>query len=214
MKSLDPHSIIDLDARRQVAYEAARLIYEGAYEEYKDAKDAAASSLGVRSIPSNYEVAEQLERIADQEEGSDRLRRLMEMRMVAVEVMKTLSDMSPRLIGSVWRGTARKGSDIDVVVYGDHDLVELTLSEKYSVKEKASKSFMVEGMPHTSTHLKLEVGDYGVEVVVRPPKDVESYRDERCDIYGDLKRGVGLGELERLMKTDPLRRFIPRRRQR
>jgi len=203
-----------LDARRQVAYEAARLLYEGSYEEYKDAKEAAASSLGGRSIPSNYEVAEQLERIAEQEEGSDRLRRLMEMRMVALEIMKTLGDLSPRLIGSVWRGTARRGSDIDVVVYGDPDSVELTLSEKYSMKEKTSKSFMVEGMPRTSTHLKLEVGGYGVEVVVSPTRDVEAYREERCDIYGDLKRGIGLGELERLMKTDPLRNFIPRRRQR
>ncbi|MFH2111299.1 MAG: nucleotidyltransferase domain-containing protein [Candidatus Bathyarchaeota archaeon] len=203
-----------MDARRQVAYEAARLLYDGAYDEYKDAKEVAATSLGVRSIPSNYEVAEQLERVAEAEEGSDRLRRLMEMRMVAVEVMKALGDVSPRLIGSVWRGTARMGSDVDVVVYGDHDLVELTLSEKYSVKEKTAKSFMVEGAPRTSTHLKLEVGGYDVEVVVRPPRDVEAYRDERCDIYGDFKRGVGLGELERLMKTDPLRRFIPRRRQR
>ena len=203
-----------MDARRHVAYEAARLLYDGAYEEYKDAKEAAATSLGVRSVPSNYEVAEQLERIAEEEEGSDRLRRLMEMRMVAVEVMKALSDLSPRLIGSVWRGTARRGSDVDVVVYGDHDLVELTLTEKYVVKEKTAKSFMVEGMPHTSTHLKLEAGGYDVEVVVRPPRDVEAYRNERCDIYGDLKRGIGLGELERLMKTDPLRRFIPRRRQR
>lgn len=203
-----------MDARRQVAYEAARLLYDGTYEEYKDAKEAAAASLGVKGIPSNYEVAEQLERIAEQEEGSDRLRRLMEMRMVAVEVMKTLGDLSPRLIGSVWRGTARRGSDVDIVVYGDHDLVELTLSEKCPVKEWTSKSFMVEGMPHISNHLKLEAGGYDVEVVVRPPRDVEAYRDERCDIYGDLKRGIGLVELERLMKTDPLRRFIPRRRQR
>jgi hypothetical protein len=203
-----------LDARRQVAYEAARLLYNGSYEEYKDAKEAAASSLGVRSVPSNYEVAEQLERIAEAEEGSDRLRRLMEMRMVAVEVMKALGDLSPRLIGSVWRGTARRGSDVDVVVYGDADQVEGRLSARYPVKERATRSFMVEGAPRTSTHIKLEQGGYEVEVVVRPPKDVEAYRDERCDIYGDPKRGVGLGELERLMKTDPLRRFVPRRQQR
>jgi predicted nucleotidyltransferase len=165
-----------LDARRQVAYEAARLLYDGTYQEYKDAKEAAASSLGAKTIPSNYEVAEQLEHIAEAQEGSDRLRRLMEMRMVAVETMKTLSDLSPRLIGSVWRGTARKDSDIDIVVYGDPDTVEKKLS-KYPLKEKTSKSFMVEGIPRTSTHLKLMVGGYELEIVVRPTRDIEAYRE-------------------------------------
>jgi len=203
-----------LDARRQVAYEAARLLYEGTYEEYKDAKEAAASSLGVKVIPSNYEVAEKLEWISEEKEGSDRLRRIMEMRMIALGVMKTLSQHSPRLIGSVWRGTARKGSDIDIMVYGDAQHIEKKLSEEHSLKERAEKSFIVEGTPRSSTHLKIDGDGYDVEVVVRPPRDVEAYREERCDIYGDLKRGIGLEELERLMKTDPLRRFIPRRRQR
>jgi hypothetical protein len=203
-----------LASRRQVAYEAARLLYEGACEEYKDAKEAAASSLGVRSMPSNYEVAEQLERITEEEEGPDQLRRLREMRITALDVMGTLNDLKPRLIGSVWRGTARRGSDIDVVVYGDADDVERRLRERYMVEERTTKSFIVEGSRMASTHFELKVGDYGVEVVVRPSRDLEAYRVERCDIYGDLKRGIGFRELERLMKTEPLRRFVPRRRQR
>jgi hypothetical protein len=37
---------------------------------------------------------------------------------------------------------------------------------------------------------------------------------ERCEIYGDLKRGLKTAELEKLMRSDPLRKFVPKRRQR
>jgi hypothetical protein len=48
------------------------------------------------------------------------------------------------------------------------------------------------------------------EVVVRPPEERDEA--ERCEIYGDAKRGLTLANLEKLMKTDPLRKFIPGRR--
>lgn len=203
-----------METRREVAREAARLIYRGAYKEYKDAKEAAARSLGARSVPSNYEVAVELDRLAEEAEGPDRTRRLVEMRETAIEVMRLLGDLSPTLIGSVWRGTARRGSDVDVVVYGDPDEAERRLKEAYRVTDRTGKTFMVDGAPRASTHLTVEAGGYEVEVVVRPPGDADAYRDERCDIFGDPKRGIGLAELERLMRSDPLRRFVPRRRQR
>ncbi|MCW3991586.1 MAG: hypothetical protein NWE79_02675, partial [Candidatus Bathyarchaeota archaeon] len=57
--------------------------------------------------------------------------------------------------------------------------------------------------------VRLEEG-YEAEVVVRPPG--ERGEAERCEIYGDLKRGLSIPELEKLMRRDPLRRFVPRRR--
>ena len=203
-----------METRREVAREAARLIYKGAYKEYKDAKEAAARSLGARSVPSNREVADELDRLAEEAESPDRLRRLTEMRETALEVMRLLGDLSPKLIGSVWRGTAWKGSDVDVVVYGDPDEAERRLKEEHRVTDRTAKTFTVDGAPRASTHLTVEVGAHKVEVIVRPPGDEDAYRDERCDIYGDAKRGIGLAELERLMRSDPLRRFVPRRRQR
>ena len=203
-----------METRREVAQEAARLIYRGTYKEYKDAKEAAARSLGARSVPSNHEVAEELDRLAEEAEGPDRLRRLVEMRETALEVMRLLGDLSPTLIGSVWRGTARRGSDVDVVVYGNPDEAERQLKETHRVTDRTVKTFTVDGAPRASTHLTVEAGGYKVEVIVRPPGDADAYRDERCDIFRDLKRGIGLAELERLMKSDPLRRFVPRRRQR
>jgi len=203
-----------VNTRNEVAREAARLLYTGAYEEYKDAKTAAAASLGARAVPTNHEVAEELDRLAEEAEGPDRLRLLAEMRTTALKVMRLLADMRPTLIGSVWRGTARRGSDIDVVVYGDPGAAEARVSGAYPVAERTNRTFNVGGAPRASTHLTLDAGPNKVELVVRPPADAEAYRDERCDIYGDPKRGLGLRDLERLMRADPLRRLVPRRRRR
>ena len=200
--------------REQVAKEAARLLYNGTVKEYKDAKDVAASSLGTRTLPSNYEVAVELDRIVEEREGSDRLTMLIEMREIAQQIMEKLKEYTPVLIGSVWRGTPRQGSDIDIVVYHrDPDEVVEKLKD-YQLTEKEPKEFTLGGLPRTSTHIKIQVKKHIVEIVVRPPRDREYYRKERCETYGDLKKGLRLRELERLIQTDPLRRFIPKRRNR
>ncbi|MGD0802549.1 MAG: nucleotidyltransferase domain-containing protein [Candidatus Bathyarchaeia archaeon] len=192
--------------RSIIAREAARLLYIGAAEEYIQAKGMAASSLGMRSIPSNFEVAVELDRLADEAEGGERQKRLEEMRKISLRVMRDLSSFSPRLIGSVWRGTARKGSDIDIVALARSPLdVENSLKE-YRIKEKGEVNFK-NGV--YAYHFKLEVGEDEVEVVVRDPA---GYTENRCDIYGDIKRGIMLPELERLLRVNPLRRFVPRRR--
>jgi len=197
-----------LGERSSVAREAARLLYSGAAEEYIQAKEMAAASLGVQGVPSNYEVAVELDHLADETEGGERQRRLTEMRKTALGVMRRLVSFSPRLIGSVWRGTARRGSDIDVVALARSPSdVENALRE-YKIKMKGEVNF--KGGVH-AYHFKLEVGGDEVEVVVRNPA---SYTEDRCDIYGDVKRGITLPELERLLRVDPLRKFVPRRRSR
>ena len=197
-----------MEPRIQVAREAARLLYTGAAEEYIQAKEQAATSLGVKANPSNYEVAVELDRLADELEGGIRQRRLAEMRGIALRMMKALDRFSPRLIGSVWRGTARLGSDIDIVTLASSPgEVEEALSG-FEIKEKGGVTFKG-GV--NAYHIKLQIDDYGVEVVVRRP---DEYEEERCDIYGDVKRGLTLPELERLLLSDPLRRFVPRRRSR
>lgn len=198
-----------------MAREAARILYNRSVKEYKDAKEMAASSLGSKSLPSNYEVAVELDRLTDELEGSDRQTRLVEMRKISLNLMRALSDHDPVLIGSVWRGTIRRGSDIDIVVYHpDPKEIEEKVASIYEVAGAEYKTFTMEGFPRSSVHIIFKAGDHDGEVVVRAPEDIDAYRDERCETYGDLKKGIKLHELERLMSTDPLRRFIPKRRNR
>jgi hypothetical protein len=197
-----------LSERSSVAREAARLLYSGAAEEYIQAKEMAVASLGLREKPSNYEVAVELDRLADEREGGERQRRLAEMRGTALAVMRRLASFSPRLIGSVWRGTARRGSDVDIVALARSTKeVEKALAD-YEIREKGEVNF--KGGVH-AYHFKLEAGGDEIEVIVRAPAE---YTEDKCDIYGDVKRGVTLPELERLLRVDPLRRFVPRRRSR
>jgi predicted nucleotidyltransferase len=127
------------------------------------------------------------------------------MRETALSVMTALSAFSPRLIGSVWRGTARKGSDIDLVVLSSNPDEVAAALPGYTITERGEVAFNVGARAY---HIKLDVSPHEVEVVVRDPSE---YETERCDIYGDMKRGLTLSELERILRTDPLRRFVPRR---
>lgn len=204
-----------MDPRRRVAREAARLLYLEAEKEYKQAKEAAGRSLGLDAMPSNYDVAMELDLIADEAEGEERGEHLLQMRAEALNIMQILSAYSPRLIGSVWRGTAKKGSDIDITAYASEPEEVTARMEKagFSIKGVEEVTTSEQGRPRRTHHITiwLKKGDEA-EVVVRSPEETEEV--ERCDIYGDLKRGLSLPELERLMREDPLRRFVPQRRRR
>ncbi len=202
-----------MDPRREVAREAARLLYTGASEEYIHAKERATRSLGVKTMPSNHEVAAELDLLADEMESKTRLELIIKMRGLAVGLMRVLSDVNPFLRGSVWRGTARKGSDIDIDVYSNYPVKVRKLLEDsgYRVTGFNEKVAVSGRATSRSTHLQvcLETEIEG-EVVVRPVE--EQGLEVRCEVYGDVKKGLYLTELEKLMNTDPLRKFVPRRR--
>ncbi len=201
-----------MDPRGEVAREAARLLYTGAAEEYKQAKEQAARNLGVNAKPSNYEVALELDLLSDQMEGEERKGLLVTMRDQAMALMRLLYEYDPVLTGSVWRGTARRGSDVDINVYSSNpgEVESKLRSAGYSVEHSKEEVFTQRGRTIRSTHLFVVLNEAKGEVVVRPPE--ERGEAERCEIYGDVKKGLRLAELEKLMKTDPLRKFVPRRR--
>jgi len=201
-----------MDPRGEVAREAARLLYTGAAEEYKQAKEQAARNLRVNAKPSNYEVAMELDLLSDQMEGEERKRLLVTMRDQALALMRLLSEYDPVLTGSVWRGTARRGSDVDINVYSSSpgEVESRLMSAGYPVDDSREEIFTQRGRTIRSTHIFVVLEEAKGEVVVRPPE--EGGEAERCEIYGDMKKGLRLAELEKLMKTDPLRKFVPGRR--
>ena len=201
-----------MNSRREVAREAARLLYTGASEEYLHAKEEAARSLGVQTMPSNHEVAVELDLLADEIEGKTRAELILKMRSLALELMRVLTNVRPVLRGSVWRGTARKDSDIDIDVYSKEPLEVKKLLEDSGYNMTGLKeNVAVSGREMSrSTHIKIRLEtEIEGEVVVRPLEENEL--EVRCEVYGDNKKGLRLLELEKLMNTDPLRKFVPRR---
>jgi predicted nucleotidyltransferase len=196
--------------RERVAREAALLLYSSQEKEFKQAKQRAAETLKTRNLPSNREIAEELDRIIEEREGATRKTLLLRMRREAQEIMTALKDYSPRLIGSVWRGTARQNSDIDILAYDQDTRQVLNQLQKqnYNVKGSEWSSVTKEGKKVTSFHIHiiLPSGDE-TEVVVRSPEYLET--PERCEIYNDIKKGLNLHELQKVLREYPLQRFVP-----
>ena len=110
--------------RRQIAWQAARLMYDRQETEYYRAKMKAARSI-VRGwvkpadLPSNAEIRDEIQNLARIHEGDQRLANLREMRLEGLRMMRILRRFRPRIIGSVFTGHIRSGSDIDLHVFSD-----------------------------------------------------------------------------------------------
>ena len=201
---------VDSDLRCKIAREAATLLYFGAEKEYKQAKLKAAKTIGTHFLPTNLEVAVELDKIAEANEGSTRKERLIQMRKEALKIMKALKEYGPLLIGSVWRGTIRQGSDIDIALYHDVPNEILNLLKKSGMKISKAEwtTTTKKGKPETSFHIYAETsGKQITEIVVRSSE--EASRKRKCEIFGDELKGLNIQELERLLKENPAQKFIP-----
>jgi predicted nucleotidyltransferase len=200
----------DSDLKYKVAREAATLLYFGAEKEYKQAKLKAAKTLGVHFLPTNLEVAVELDKIAEALEGPARKERLIQMRKEALKIMTTLKKYGPLLIGSVWRGTIRQGSDIDIVLYHDtpDEILNFLKKNKVKIAENEWTTVTKKGKPEASFHIYAETSSkQTVELVVRS-SDEAGYR-RKCEIFGDELKGLNIQELERLLKENPAQKFVP-----
>lgn len=96
------------------------------------------------------------------------------MRKEALEFMKLLRTCHPLLIGSVWRGTIRRGSDIDIAIYDDNSEQVINI-----LKENGSKITAMEwtdvtkhGKARSSFHIHLETPNkQQIEIVVRSTEE-------------------------------------------
>lgn len=197
-------------SRKRVAREAATLLYTSQEKEYKQAKRLAAKMLRVRVLPSNLEVAQELDKIAEEKEGSSRRELLSRMRKEALQIMKTLEDFNARLVGSVWRGTARRDSDIDILAFSQDPKPVLGQLQKFGFQVTSSewRSVTKRGRKEASfhIHLVLSSGDEA-EVTVRESEKLG--RLERCEIYGDTVIGLSIPQLLKVLKENPLQKFLP-----
>jgi predicted HD phosphohydrolase len=110
--------------RRQITWEAARLMYSRQESEYYRAKLKAARLCGqgwVRpaDLPSNAEIRDEIQSLARLYEGAGRIDNLRAMRLAALAMMRRLAPFRPRLIGSTLTGHVRQGSDIDLHLFSD-----------------------------------------------------------------------------------------------
>jgi len=196
--------------RYKVAREAALLLYTQQEKEYKQAKQRAARNLGTRALPSNQDIAHELDKISDEMEGTEKKERLVQMRKEALSIMVLLGEFHPRLVGSVWRGTAHKNSDIDIEVFASDNVEVLQrLQQRAFAIRKAewqlvTKEFGMERAFHI--YVVLPSG-YEVELVVRDPEKIEEVN--KCEIHGDTIKGLDIHQLRRVLLMNPQQKFVP-----
>lgn len=199
-----------IDSRKRVTREAASLLYSGVEKEYKQAKLKAAKTFGLHFMPTNLEVAIEIDKIAEEIEGPSRQKRLVKMRKEALRIMKLLKKCEPLLVGSVWRGTIHRSSDLDVIVHNEEAKDILKTLEQTDLKVVRSEWVNVtkHGKVKSVFHIYAESPiKEEVEIVVHSPE--ESCLTEKCQIYGDKIAGLRLEELERVLQRNPTQRFVP-----
>lgn len=196
--------------RKRIAQEAANLLYSGAEKEYKQAKLKAAQTLQFKVLPTNLQVAIELDKIAEETEGAVRQKRLVQLREEALKIMRILATYKALLIGSVWRGTIRYDSDIDILVYHDEPKEVLKILEQNNVKIMRTEWVAVtkKGKQKNSFHIYAKLSN-GEEAEIKIASSSDALKKERCEIYGDVITGLSRQELEKMLKENPTQRFLP-----
>ncbi len=112
--------------RRQIAWEAARLMFDRRESEYYRAKMKAArhvckGRVKPADLPGNAEIRDEIQNLSRMFDGElEVAKKLQDMRVAALHLMELLRDYRPRLIGSVLTGHIRRGSDIDLHLFADN----------------------------------------------------------------------------------------------
>ena len=192
--------------RERIARMAAQMMYEREEKEYFTAKRKAARQLGIdykyspKDLPSNREIRDHVQALACFYEGDKRVENLKAMRLEAFWLMRKLERFSPHLIGSVWTGHIRKGSDIDLHIFCDHLplLTELldelglnhTVEHKRVIKHSEERRF---------THLHIS-SKYEFELTVYPT-DKTNY-SFKSSITGKAMELATLRELEQFLQKE------------
>lgn len=205
MRERPPDSI-----RKKVAREAALLLYTQQEKEYKQAKHRAARALAARTLPSNKDIAHEIDTLADETEGLARRERLVEMRKEALAIMVLLGEFAPRLVGSVWRGTANRNSDIDIEIFtSDQAQVLQRLKRNDLTPTKVEWQSVTKGAKsEKALHIQITLQSGNeVELIARAPEKMD--QTDKCETYGDPIRGLNIHQLRRLLLINPLQKFVP-----
>jgi predicted nucleotidyltransferase len=199
-----------LRLRKKTAREAASLLYSGVEKEYRQAKLEAAKIVKCNFLPTNLEIALELDKMAEENEAPARKERLIQMRKEALKLMRILKAYQPLLIGSVWRGTIRYSSDVDIVVIHDEpeDILEILRQNDLKIIKAEWVAVTKKGKRNCSFHIYVEL-PAKEKAEIKIVQSSEPFMKEKCQIYGDEITGLSVQKLEELLKENPTQRFVP-----
>jgi len=191
--------------RRQITWEAARLMYYRQESEYFRAKLKAARRfchgwVKPSDLPSNREIRDEVQTFARMMEGDNRVQNLREMRLAALALMRLLRKFRPRLIGSVMTGHVRRGSDIDLHVFSDNvEGVTGLLDAEGMVYDVERKQVRKDGEERTFTHVHVR-DRFEFELTIYPAD--KAHYVFKSSITGKAIERASIAELESLLADE------------
>lgn len=191
--------------RRQIVFEAARLMYHRQETEYYRAKMKAARKVcqgwvKPSDLPSNAEIRAEIQRFSWLYEGDDRGPRLRDMRIEALRIMRLLAAFRPRLIGSTLTGHIREGSDIDIHAFATSaDSIAAQLEQAGLVHKIERKRVRKHGEERLFTHIHVE-GRFPIEITVYPPD--KAHYNFKSSITGKAMERLSLPEFEQFLAKE------------
>ena len=122
------------ERRHRLANEAARLMAEGGFRDYHQAKLKAAERLGIHddaSLPRNREIEDALREYQRLFIGGPQWQAVQVRRDASLRALEFFAPFSPRLVGPVLEGTADANSPIHLHLHSDDaDAVPRFLEEQ------------------------------------------------------------------------------------
>ncbi len=191
--------------RRQIAWEAACLMYRRQEGEYYRAKQKAARHIcrgwvKPADLPSNAEIRDEIQTLARLHEGDERTSRLLDMRLEALRMMRLLRRFRPRLIGSVLTGHIRYGSDIDLHVFSNSvSAVALVLEDEGIRYEVERKHVRKHGTVRIFTHIHIH-DRFPFELTIYPAD--KAHFVFRSSITGKAIERASIAKLEQLLRRE------------
>lgn len=191
--------------RQQIAWEAARLMYQRQESEYYRAKMKAARRLcqgwaKPADLPSNAEIRDQIQLLARLHEGDARTANLRAMRLAALAMMERLERFRPRLIGSVFTGHIRAGSDVDLHVFADSaESVAHTLEQHGLPYEVERKLVRKQGEATTFTHIHVPA-EFQFELTIYPSD--QAHYVFKSSITGKPIERASIAELRQFLAAE------------
>ena len=110
------------ERRHRLANEAARLMAEGGFRDYHQAKLKAAERLGIHddaSLPRNREIEDALREYQRLFSGGAQWQAVKVRREAALRALEFFTPFSPRLVGPVLEGTADANTPVHLQLHSD-----------------------------------------------------------------------------------------------
>ncbi len=190
--------------RRQIAYDAARLMAEEGVADQQRALQKAAARAGVKDRRGWPDAAELRAALREQQSlfRPHRHAHLRRLRETAVQAMQALARFDPRLVGPVLDGSADEASRVQLQLFADtpEDVVHDLMEQGIPWQEQQRKLHLADGVTRICPSLRFMAGDVPMELLLLSPR--EHSNPPVNPLTERPERGAGIQQVRDLLDTE------------